>query len=220
MKITEIYLETSKLNELKDFYWRILKLKTENTSGDSFTIFTNHTKIIFKKTGQGDPFYHFAFNIPSNKIDEAYHWLIEKTALLWIPDYNSHIADFTNWNARSVYFKDPAGNIVEFIARFDLQDFESAKFSELQIRCVSEIGLVFPKENYDDGCTSILSAYPLSYFSKQPPLDIFRAVGSDEGLIICVPDGRPWYPTSENNASGFPIRILFEQDGKNYSYTS
>ena len=220
MKIIEINLETSMLDAQMDFYGNKLKLRIDNSAVDGFSFFTNHTKINFTKAANNHPFYHFAFNIPSNKIDEAILWLGERTTLLWLSDFNSHVAEFTNWNARSVYFMDPAGNIVEFIAMFDLQDFESAKFSEKQIRCVSEIGLVFPKENFDDGCTSILSAFPLSYFSKQPPLDIFRAMGNDEGMFICVPDGRPWYPTSKNNASVFPIRISFEQDGKTYSYSS
>ena len=35
-----------------------------------------------------------------------------KVPLIWINDYNSEIADFVNWHAKSIYFFDPAGNIV------------------------------------------------------------------------------------------------------------
>ena len=216
MKITEIFLETSKPEELKDFYSELLHCKVESSSPGSVTILTKNTRLIFHQAKSNDPVYHFAFTIPSNKIDEAFIWLKQRVELLWIPDYKSYIADFAAWNAKSVYFKDPAGNIVEFIARFDLNDNELVPFSQTQIRCVSEIGLVFPDADYDTGVADFLAEYSLSYFIKQPPLANFRAVGDDEGLFICVPDGRPWYPTNSNPAGGYPMKVNFEIEGRKY----
>ena len=46
----------------------------------------------------------------------------KKAELLWLDDYKGYIADFIKWHAKSFYFKDPAGNILELIARFDLDD--------------------------------------------------------------------------------------------------
>ena len=80
----------------------------------------------------GNPFYHFAFNIPSNKFEEAFQWMQTRVDLLWLDDYKSYIADFTNWNAKSFYFTDPAGNILEFISRFDLDDIAAEPFSAAQ----------------------------------------------------------------------------------------
>lgn len=220
MKITEIHLQTSKLDELKLFYGDLLNFKVEFTSPDNIILHTGQTRIVFKHADINDPFYHFAFTIPSNKINEAYNWLKQRVELLWIPDYNSFIADFINWNAQSVYFKDPAGNIVEFIARFDLQDHESANFSAEQIRSVSEIGLVFPYETYSKNNQAILSEYSLTYFSKHPPLASFSAIGDEEGLLISVPEGRAWYPTSGDLAGIYTMKILFEIEGKEYVFST
>ena len=48
---------------------------------------------------------------------------------VWMEDYEDDIANFVNWHAKSVYFFDPAGNIVELIARFDLDNKTSETFS-------------------------------------------------------------------------------------------
>jgi hypothetical protein len=220
MKITEIYLQTSKPSEVKDFYKSTLELETKSDTPGKIEILAGNTKIIFERSNEGDPIYHFAFNIPSNKIDEAYKWLNQRVELLWMEEYESYIADFKNWNGKSVYFIDPAGNIVEFIARFDLHDEATSEFSSKQIRNVSEIGLVFPENSFDKKVCDLLTAYELSYFNKQPPLDKFRAIGNDEGLFICVPEGRPWYPTSSSMAGCYPMKILFDVNEKEFIYVN
>ena len=216
MKITEIYLQTSKSNELKDFYQNILGLEIQKTLQNSFVILTEKTKIFFEKADSGNPFYHFAINIPSNKISEAHDWLQERVELLWLHDYENHIADFQNWNAKSVYFKDPAGNIVELISRFDLKEDVGEKFSAKYFRSVSEIGLVFTDELFEKRVSEILSVYHLEYFSKQPPLNQFRAIGDDNGLFICVPENRPWYPTMDANSFAYPMKTFFEEKSITY----
>ena len=90
------------------------------------------SKLIFEETDiDVNPYYHFAFNIPSNKFEEAFEWMKQKVELLWLEDYKSYIADFVNWHAKSFYFLDPAGNILELIARFDLNDTVEEKFSSI-----------------------------------------------------------------------------------------
>jgi catechol-2,3-dioxygenase len=132
---------------------------------------------------------------------------------LWLDDYKSYVADFVNWHARSVYFSDPAGNILELIARFDLRDEADEIFSSMQFRNISEIGLVFSDEVFDKNVHELLKNYKLQYFSKQPPLAHFRAIGDDEGLFIVVPENRNWFST--RMASGiFPIEVSFIHDNE------
>ncbi|HEX3165431.1 MAG TPA: hypothetical protein VHQ93_04175 [Chitinophagaceae bacterium] len=176
-----------------------------------FTIRAGLSKLIFEKTEDplSYPNYHFAFNIPSNRIQEAHDWLKEKTELLWIEDYQSYITDFRGWNAHSVYFLDPAGNIGELIARADLNDIINEPFSSKHIRNVSEIGLVFPEKGFQRSIEQILKDYKLEYFSKQPPLEKFCAIGNEEGLFIIVPEDRSWYPCKDKPAGIFPMKISF-----------
>ena len=208
MKITELVLQTNKLEALEIFYGAVLNMELSKEDDDRFEIITPGTKLIFTKVAEGwNPSYHFAFNIPSNKIQEARLWLKQKVDLLWMDDYQSDIADFVNWHAKSVYFIDPAGNIVELIARFDLNDIVEEEFSAKHIRNVSEMGLVFSPENFDAEIASFMQQYALNYFDKQPPLPQFRAIGNDEGLFIAVPENRVWFPTENVPAMSSPMKV-------------
>ena len=214
MIFTEIRLQVNRLFPLYNFYKNVLELRVTDDDDNHFTIHTVVSKLIFEKTNDplSYPFYHFAFNIPSNRIEEAHDWLKKRIDLLWLKDYNSPIADFGNWRAKSVYFLDPAGNIVEFIARADRKDIINEPFSSNHVRNVSEIGLVFSGHSFRESIEQLLKKYDLKYFSKQPRLENFCVIGDDEGLFIIVPESRNWYPCDNKPAGIFPITITFLVD--------
>ena len=207
-----IRLTTKQLSPLYHFYKDILELSVSEMNESDFTVHTRGTQLILeeRRDPPQDPFYHFAFNIPSNRIYEGYEWLKQRTGLLWIDDYKGYIADFTNWNAKSVYFLDPAGNIVEFIARADLQDIVDEPFSSNHVRSISEIGLVFPEDSFKESIEKLMTDHRLAYFAKQPPLQSFCAIGNDDGLLIVVPEHRSWFPCTDKPAGIFPIEIEFQ----------
>jgi hypothetical protein len=215
MLIKKLVLQTACLQTLKNFYASALELPAQIT-GTDLEIRAGETQLIFTESGEAEPFYHFAFNIPANKIEEAKNWLKPRVKLFWINDSQSEIADFVSWNAKSFYFSDPAGNILEFIARFDLKNERAESFSSGQLLSVNEIGLVFKEKELDEKTNELLSNYQLQYFSKQSPLPQFRALGDDEGLFIVVPEHRNWYPTAKPSAIA-PLKIEFESGSKLYS---
>lgn len=217
MWLKEIKLQAGNPAILKHFYGQILSLRVESFS-DSIAVHTQESLLIFDKADKTEkPFYHFAFNIPFNKIDEAFTWLKERVELLWLDDYKGYIAEFVNWNARSLYFYDPAGNIVELIGRADLNDNADELFSSKHFRNISEIGIVLPRVYFDEEIKQLMDHHQLHYFDKQKPLEQFRAIGDDRGLFICVPDGRSWYPVNDKPSAVFPMKIKFEEDGNNFS---
>lgn len=216
MKIKKLVLQTAYLKTLQEFYSSILELPVQSLDENKIAIRIGDSDLIFTETTIKEPFYHFAINIPANKIEEAKVWLSNKVKLLWIEDYKSDIADFVNWHAKSVYFYDPAGNILELIARFELDNIASEPFSSRQLLSINEVGLVFTDENFEEEVTSLGNSHSLSYFDKQPPLPKFRAMGDDQGLFVIVPEHRNWYPT-DNPSEIFPMSVEFENGGRNFS---
>ncbi|HSN09904.1 MAG TPA: hypothetical protein VLS85_12770 [Hanamia sp.] len=217
MLIKELRLQSTNILSLFSFYREVLEMPVFQ-SGKGIAITTGETKLIFEEAPKNEnPFYHFAFNIPSNKFEEAYEWTKQKVELLWLKDYDGFIADFTNWHAKSFYFKDPAGNILEMISRFDLDDSSNDSFSSEQLRNVSEIGIVFPLKTFDEDVKAMMKEYSLDYFNKQLPLEHFRAIGNDEGLFIIVPENRVWFAT-DNQAKICHTEIIFLNNNKLHQF--
>ena len=219
MKIKKLVLQTIYQQTLREFYSSILELPVRVENEQEMTIEIGGSELIFIETKVSEPCYHFAINIPSNKIEEARAWLSRKLKLIWIEEYKNDIAEFVTWHARSVYFFDPAGNILELIARFDLMNETPQQFSSKQFLSISEVGLVFEKDEFEQRTNALLTDYPLTYFNKQPPLPQFRAIGNDEGLFVVVPSHRHWYPT-DSPSKIFPIKVEFMENKKKYEFTT
>ncbi len=142
------------------------------------------------------PFYHFAFNIPPGKVMAARAWLLERTALvptpaqLRDPAYPDDVRHFASWNAHSLFFFDPAYNIVEFIARHDLPPDPpwpaGDGFGVPDILYASEIGYVVAEPARH--ARVLHEALGLSAFPRGT--DNWWAMGDERGLILCLPTGR------------------------------
>ena len=135
---------------MKAFYGKTLDLGIRDEHPDRFSVEAGETRITFLNgadtvSGRA-PFYHFAFNIPQNKILKALEWQKARTPMLAIPErnraagYPPEVVDYSHWNAHSIFFLDPAGNIVEYIARHDLNDGDASPFSWADILYASEMG--------------------------------------------------------------------------------
>jgi hypothetical protein len=132
---------------MRDFYGEVIGLPVAATSPTTLAIQAGTSRIEFAQVDDGSrPFYHFAFTIPQNKLPAAKDWLAQRAALLrgeGQPDGDDQF-HFSAWNADSIYFHDPAGNIVEFIARHTLNNAAGGAFTPQDLLCVSEISIVVP----------------------------------------------------------------------------
>lgn len=193
-----------------DFYKNIIGLPVLYRDEEKVVFAAGSTKLVFRQSFEDNPVYHFAFNIPGNKFEEAFLWASSKFTLFNITPQTT-VANFTSWNARAFYFLDNNQNIVEFIARYDLPAKSDKPFSGRCISSVSEIGLVV--ENVEAFCETLREDFGLDYFAKQRPQPDFAPLGNDEGLLIVVANQRKWYPT-EVRSNAFYTRVEFEQNGR------
>ncbi len=199
MKLEHIQIQTSNIKQTTAFYQDILGLSIIENDSKYITIKAGNSILKFIENPQFKSIYHFAFNIPTNKLDEAIQWCKNKVNLIRIEDQNV-ITHFENWNAHAVYFYDNNGNLLEFIARHDLDNAQTEEFSSKSILNISEIGIV--NENPLELGNQLIAEHGLSFFSKNNNSKVFAAIGDDEGLLILVKPNRNWYPTqtpSESN---------------------
>ena len=208
MKILEIEIQTDNIKETETFYSEILGLQLVNKNQNSISFKAGQSKLTFIKSDNINPKYHFAFNIPNNKLEEAILWAKSRLRLIE-NDENGIIANFESWNANAIYFYDNNNNIVEFIARFDLENSTEKPFDISVIESISEIGIVTDKPL--DLAETLIESYNLVYFNKSKKSEKFAALGNDNGLFIIVETNRKWYPT-EQKAKKYFSRIKIEVD--------
>jgi catechol 2,3-dioxygenase-like lactoylglutathione lyase family enzyme len=213
LKIEELILQTNYLSQTEDFYNQVLELaivcRSENSIsfqiGDSILTFEENLEVL-------DPKYHFAFNIPCNNIEQGFHWLKDRLDVIKDKE-NNFIFEFETWNAKAIYFYDPNNNLVEFIARKDLNNFSEDIFSSKSILNISEVGIA--TENPIDLSENIFKKFQVEFFEKGPKRDDFVAQGDENGLFVISKTSRYWFPTSDF-AEKHDVKIKFKQSGKDY----
>jgi catechol 2,3-dioxygenase-like lactoylglutathione lyase family enzyme len=197
-------LQTSQLEEMRQFYVKTLGVTQHAKSERSFTATFGATRIEFQKAERGSqPFYHFAFNVPENKFAKAKSWLAERCPLLKDSRTGQDELFFDAWNAHAVYFRDPGGNIGELIARHTLANARDGEFGVDDLLCASEIGLV--SDEPAQLVTGIGEAFGL-----KPYLGNSMFVGDEHGLFVLPPVGRPWIPDRQQNAAVFPVEMTID----------
>lgn len=205
MKIKQVHLHTSCLANLEKFYVQKLGFEKVNEDLNSFTIQTGKSQLCFSSSVE-NAFYHFAFNIPENQLEMAIKYL--KNKQIELLKYNDkEVLDFPNWNAHAIYFFDVAGNIVEFIARHDLNNFSNIVFDTSCITEISEVG--FPVPSIQTFYEKIQKNWDIPVYSHASNLETFCAIGNPEGLFIIVSLEKQWLPTTKACAI-FPIEVVIE----------
>lgn len=208
MKISQIQIKTNDIKKTRTFYQSVLDLFILKNDQNSVMIRVGDSVLKFVEDSQFNSIYHFAFNIPENQLEEAIKWCKNKVDLIPIEDKNV-ITHFENWNADAIYFYDNNGNLLEFIARHDLNNEQDGKFTGASILNISEIGIV--TENPLELGNKLIAEHQLHFFSKNANSEVFSAIGDNEGLLILVRPNRNWYPTQTPSESN-PTEITLENN--------
>lgn len=202
MQIAALHLHTHQLQAQKAFYHDLFALPLSAETATSFTVQAGASALTFVETAEVLPsIYHVAFNIPENQLAAAKRWLYERAPLLQNGESDEWV--FPDWNAHTVYFLDPAGNILEFIARHNLPTASQAPFTWQSILAVSEIGMATP--DVRDFCQQLHTELGLDLWRGNDTN--FAAVGDEEGLFIVAVNGRPWNG-NESPAQPLPTTVV------------
>ena len=207
MIIEKLELLTANLQATKSFYQDVLELQLVEDKEDTFTVQAGATRIRFEATEEYDrPFYHFALNIPENKFHEAKSWIQSRVQL--IQEEGDDEVFFTSWNAHSLYFEDPSGNIVEFIARHNLSNAISHSYNSGEINGVSEIGVVV-----NEVIPFVRTLNKIGLPNWKEDSEGLTPVGDETGLLIVVKKGRTWFFSNQKPAEYYPLRVSIQGIG-------
>ena len=144
------------------------------------------------------------FDPISNKLNEAIEWLHKKLEIIKIEEERI-IQHFESWNAHSIYFYDGAGNLAEFIVRYDLKNESQQPFDHTQILCVNEIGM--PTKNIKKINVQLEETIHSKFWKGD--LERFGTNGTQEGLFLLVNNDakKTWFPTQMKIKTS-PFEIL------------
>ena len=221
VKIETLRIYTPKPEELAAWYKKYFGVNTftekavKTDEENSVALQFGSSRLLLEPSEQ-DGSYHFAINIPSDQLENARMFLRGFTELLPDPDTGSEVIDFTAWNAHAMYFRDPAGNIVELIARHSLRDKNPKGFGPECLRCISEIGT--PTISVQSAFNTLHDSLGIARYSGN--FTTFCAAGDEIGLIILTELDRNWFPTDtpslpepwqmDGSRHGKPFTLLFE----------
>lgn len=170
------------------FYVGKLGLPLLAHSASQLTVLVGYTYLTFRFVDQPVAPYHVAINVPRDSLDVLMYYY----DLNYLPtqEPGQTIVYFPDWRAKACYFYDPCGNLLEFIARTDLNlDNPNLTFQDL-FQGVSEIGL--PTQDVAYTTSEIQRRFRVEQFGKTTPKPDFNALGDDNGLFILAQQGRTW----------------------------
>lgn len=206
MKIRKLTLFTTRIEPQIQFYRQVLGLPIKQSNKDSVQFQIGKTELELRFKENATP-YHFAINIPCNKEHEAMQWLKQRVTVL--KDNALELIDFSDWNAKAMYFYDEDNNIVEFIARKNLDNQSNAAFDIDQLLEISEIGL--PCDHIEDIYNQLHEDAGLEIYSGS--LNVFCAIGDERGLFICIDKNKKkWFPIDASVTNADEINIAYASD--------
>ncbi len=207
MKILELRLKISDLIGARAFYHEVLKLPIIVETTVRLVLQAGGTRLVFEYEMGWQGKYHFAFDIPENQLEAAAAWIDGKVEMATLPEKTLFRSD--GWNASMVYFYDPVGNILEFVARHNQPNATTVPFSESSIISVSEIGLATMDVPQTVNWLCDTLGVPVY---DSPDSNTFTAVGDESGLFIVVKEGRIWFPDTHIPAGLSAVDVTVSGD--------
>jgi catechol 2,3-dioxygenase-like lactoylglutathione lyase family enzyme len=187
----ELAVATARLDAVATFYQQTLGFAVEHRDGRVVVPVGADVLELVATGDAGDPFHHFALLVPGDRFEAARAWLDARAETL-ARDDGETVFPFDFWDARAVYFHDPAGNIVELIAHAGLSERGAAgDFSAAELAGLSEVGIVV-----DDPAAAVATLerhLGLEFWSGDAAQLAF--VGAKAHTLILAPPGRGWLPT-------------------------
>lgn len=208
MQITHLTITAADLPAQRRFYAEVLGLAAR-PAGDGLLVQAGRSQLAMRPAPAGErPCYHIAFAVPLARLMAAHHHIAAHTPLV-ADSAGAPIIDHAGWGARACYFFDPAGNILECIARVDEPADDPDAPPAPAILAIAEAGIV--TGNVPEAAAALCARLGVGVFSGAGSPD-FTAIGDRHGLLIIVRQGRIWYPDTGRAAAPAPLEAVVQTE--------
>ncbi|AIY04290.1 beta-lactamase [Planococcus sp. PAMC 21323] len=206
----KVILYTNQLEDMKGFYEYQLGFRIVEEDDTSFTLSMGESQLVFRESDRA-AVYHFALNIPGNQFTLAKSWTSERVTLNRQEGMDEVF--YANFDADAFYFQDPAGNVVEFIARRSVD--RMANFTVDSILNISEVSIT---TTYVEEVGELIEDMDIPVRgSKGIEAKSLNFLGSGHAFILLVEPKRIWY-FSKQKSETHPLSIELT-DGRQINIT-
>jgi len=206
----KVILYTNQLEDMKGFYEYQLGFRIVEEDDTSFTLSMGESQLVFQESDRA-AIYHFALNIPGNQFTLAKSWTSERVTLNRQEGMDEVF--YANFDADAFYFQDPAGNVIEFIARRSVD--RMGNFTVDSILNISEVSITTP---YVEEVGELIEDMDIPVRgSKGIEVKALNFLGSGHAFILLVAPKRIWY-FSKQKSETHPLSIELT-DGRRINIT-
>ncbi|WP_298832767.1 serine hydrolase [uncultured Planococcus sp.] len=195
----KVILYTNQLEDMKGFYEYQLGFRIVEEDEASFTLSIGESQLVFQESERA-AVYHYALNIPGNQFTLAKWWASERVTLNRQEGMDEVF--YANFDADAFYFQDPAGNVVEFIARRSVD--RMGNFTVDSLLDISEVSITTP---YVEEVGERIEEMDIPVRgNKGIDAKSLNFLGSGHAYIILVAPKRTWY-FSKQKSETHPLAI-------------
>ena len=225
-EIVELNLRARRLDQNR-FFWETLLGFTviDAPSAGQYTLQVGNTKLTFRQSNTNPdleatffPQYHFTIAIPSNQVENCLDWVLKQKAVnpannveVTIPIWKDYLNDAeiirrNLYNSQSVFIQDPAGNVIELLARHDMNNTATGAFNKGMFIGISEVGIV----TRDVRKTAALLKETFGVDEVLGSSNSFKPIGGATGLLKLIVPGKPWIPTENELAVDHEMELTIK----------
>lgn len=225
--IVNVEMRSNNFENNKRFWRDVMGFEVIDTVSDNiFEVKIGFNSITFiNNSGAQDtsssvtPKYQFTIAIPSNQIENCYAWLLDadstnaskvaEPAKFWIDaETGSVIYRRNQYNSQSIYIKDAGNNIVEILARHDLNNTAEGEFNRGMFLGITEVGVV--SRDLRKAAEDLKAAYGVEEVVGSS--NSYKPLGGPTGLLKLNIEGKIWTPTENEIAVSYPMTIRVRAD--------
>jgi catechol 2,3-dioxygenase-like lactoylglutathione lyase family enzyme len=214
----ELVLRTASVQAATDFWHGQLGFQLIDSTFNSVTFQVGSSRLKFlNQVTINPPIYHFAIEIPSNQVENALDWLKNEGGkypdgpqqpvnILVDEESDAEIIYRPLYRSRSVFFKDPNGQIVELIGREENANTAEGNFSASMMSKICDFSLITKDVRK---CETLLNE-EFGFRSFQGTTSSYKPVGGAAGTLTMIIPGRPFIPTESIESFPYGAVVVIE----------